>query len=594
MRQAARGARGTTTSIPAPVGGLNAVDPLADMPPTDAIQMDNWVPGVNSCSVRPGYAAQVTGFGSEPETLLVYNSATTSKMFAAQGTAIYDVSAVGALGAAVVSGVSNARWQYANFGTVGGQFMLAVNGADKMRIYDGSKWMITTDGSGLTIASITNVTTTATLTTTAAHNLVSGQLVTVAGTTPAAYSVANATITVTGATTFTYVMASNPGGVATVLGTLTVTYPQVTGFDTALAKDIQVYGSRVWLVEKSSFRVWYLPVNSIGGAASSIDFSSLFILGGSLSGMVTWQVASEYGVVTYATFISSMGEVLLYQGLDPSNAATWAKVGQFRIGRPIGQRFYERQGNDTVLITTDGLVPMSKAAITNRQSSSDAISYKIIQKINDDQALYSANFGWQVTLFPAGNRLFLNVPRNQTSENIQYVMNTITNKWCRYTDIGAKCWAVYNDKLYFAGKAGSAFGVYQAETGNDDNGNGITAAVTTAYSYFGADGINKLFTAVRPIITANGTFTPSIGVALDFQGGTVSSAPQISTASSTAAWNTSPWNTTPWGSVYITNRNWQWAGGVGFAGAMLMQSQTKTMSVTWASTDWLYERGGVL
>lgn len=594
MKRAARGRKGETTSVPAPIGGLNAVDALADMPPTDAVQLDNWVPGVNSVSVRPGYTAQVTGFAAEPETLLVYNSATTSKMFAAQGTSFYDVSAAGALGGAVVTGLSNARWQYANFGTIGGQFLLAVNGADKMRVYNGTNWAIGTDGTGLTISSITNVTTTATLTTTAAHNLVTGQLVTVAGTTPAAYSVTNAVITVTGANTFTYTMASNPGGVATVLGTLTVTFPQVTGFDTSLAKDIQVYANRIWLVEKNSFRVWYLPLNSVGGAASSIDFSSLYILGGSLAGMVTWQVASEYAVITFAAFISSMGEVLLYQGSDPASASTWGKVGQFRIGRPIGQRFYERQGNDTVLITTDGLIPMSKASITNRQDSSDAISYKIIQKINDDQALYSANFGWQVILYPAGNRLFLNVPRSQTSDNIQYVMNTLTNKWCRYTDIGAKCWAIYNDKLYFAGKAGSVYGVYQAEYGNDDNGVGINAAATTAYSYFGATGTNKMFTAVRPIVTANGTFTPSIGVALDFQGGTPSSAPQLSIASSTAAWDTSPWNKTPWGSVYITNRNWEWAGGVGFAGALIMQSQTKNMNVTWASTDWLFERGGVL
>lgn len=593
MRQALRSAKTSTTSVPAPVGGLNAVDALADMPPTDAVQMDNWVPGVSSCSVRPGYTAQVTGFAAEPESLMVYNSATVSKLFAAQGTSIYDVTTPGTVGVPVVSGLSNARWQFANFGTIGGQFMLAVNGADKMRIYDGSKWMIVTNGTGLTISTITNVTTTATLTTTAPHNLVTGQLVTVAGATPASYNATNAVITVTGPTTFTYTLATNPGGNATVVGTLTVTYPQVSGFDTSLAKDIQVYANRIWLVEKNSFRVWYLPLNSIGGTASKIDFSSLFILGGSLAGMVTWQIASELSVASYAAFISTTGEVLLYEGSDPSNALTWQKTGQFRIGRPIGQRFYERQGNDTVLITTDGLIPMSKAAITNRQASSDAISYKITQLINNDQQLYANNFGWQVILYPAGNRLFVNVPKSSTSQNVQYVMNTITNKWCRYVNVGAKCWAVFNDKLYFGGAAGSTFGVYQAETGNDDNGTAISATVTTAYSYFGAVGVNKMFTAVRPIITANGTFAPSIGVVLDFQGGTPSSTPQLSTASSTPVWNTSPWNTTPWGSVYITNRNWEWIGGVGFSAAMVMQSQTKGMSVTWAATDWLLERGGV-
>lgn len=518
MRQALRSAVSSTASIPAPIGGLNAVDALADMPETDAIQMDNWVPGVSSCAVRPGHAAYVVGFAAEPESLLVYNSATTAAMFAAQGTSIYNVSTTGALGAAVVTGLGNARFQQANFGTPGGQFLLAVNGADKMRIYNGTTFGYEGDG----------------------------------------------------------------------------TYTAVTAFDTALAKDIQVYGSRVWLIEKNSFRVWYLPLNSIAGAAASIDFSSLYILGGSLTAMITWQVASDFGVNTYAAFISSMGEVLLYTGYDPSNAATWSKVGQFRIGHPIGQRFYERQGNDTVLITTDGLIPMSKAAITNRQSQSDAISYKITQLINNEQALYSGNFGWQVTLYPAGNRLFLNVPRDSTGNTVQYVMNTITNKWCRYTGVGAKCWAIYNDAIYFAGKSGTDYGVFKAETGNDDNGAAITATVQTAFSYFRAPGMNKMFTAVRPIVTANGTYAPAIGLALDFQTGTLSSSPTLSEVGSTAVWNTSPWNTTPWGAVYFTNRNWQWVGGVGFSASMTMQSQTKGMNVTWASTDWLFERGGTL
>ena len=292
---------------------------------------------------------------------------------------------------------------------------------------------------------------------------------------------------------------------------------------------------------------------------------------------------------TYVGFVSSQGEVLLYQGTDPASAANWGKVGQFRIGRPIGQKFYERAGNDTLLVTTDGIMPMSRAAITDRQSQSSAISYKIIQRIRDDQALFSANYGWQAILFPAGNRLIVNVPKSNSTDNVQYVMNTITNMWCRYTGVAARCWALYNDNIYFGGTTA----VYQGEYGNSDDGAGISASVLPAYNYFGAPGINKMFTAVRPIITANGTFTPSIGLVFDFQGGTPSSAPQLSTATSNAAWNTSPWNTTPWGSAYVTSRDWQWVGGVGFAGAMVMQSSTKNMSVTWASTDWLLERGGV-
>lgn len=514
MKRAARARKVGTASVPAPTGGLNAINSLADMPKTDAILMDNWVPGTASCDIRLGYQAKVTGFAQKIETLMVYNSATTSKLFASAGTAIYDATTPGAVGAAVVSGMTNARWQYVNMGTVGGQFLLAVNGADKMRVYNGTTWGYEGDG----------------------------------------------------------------------------TFPAVTGFNTALAKDIQVYANRVWLVEKNSFRVWYLPLNSIGGAATSIDLSSLYVLGGFLAGLVTWQVASEFSVITYAAFVSSQGEVLLYQGSDPASASTWGKVGQFRVGRPIGQRFYERVGNDTLLLTVDGVLPMSKAAMTNRLNESDAISYKIMNAIGNDIIGYPNQFGWQMILYPPGNKLFINAPKSRSADTNQYVMNTLTNAWCRYTNLGAYCWALFNDYIYFGGDTA----VYQAETGNNDNGAGIRAQTIPAYSYFGMEGAQKFFTAVRPIVAANATFNPDLALVTDFAVSGISSSPTLITALPPGIWNVAVWNVSYWGNSLTINRDWNWIGGVGFAASITMSSLTKDVQVSWMATDFTYEVGGVL
>jgi hypothetical protein len=70
---------------------------------------------------------------------------------------------------------------------------------------------------GVTISSITNVTTTATLTTATAHGLVNGSYVIVSGATPAAYN-GTFVITVVDSTSFTYTMASNPGASASPVG----------------------------------------------------------------------------------------------------------------------------------------------------------------------------------------------------------------------------------------------------------------------------------------------------------------------------------------------------------------------------------------
>ena len=44
-----------TASVPAPIGGWNARDSLANMSPTDAVQLVNWFPTPTDVTMRKGY-----------------------------------------------------------------------------------------------------------------------------------------------------------------------------------------------------------------------------------------------------------------------------------------------------------------------------------------------------------------------------------------------------------------------------------------------------------------------------------------------------------------------------------------------------------
>ena len=150
--------RTKTTSLPAPIGGLNDRDSIADMPMTDAVVMDNWWPYPSYLGVRKGSADHVTGFPAPVESLVEYlPTSGTSTIFAAAGTAIYNATSAGAVGAAVQSGLTNARWQHANITTPGGSFLYMVNGADKARLWNGSAW-VSVDG--VSIPAIVGVPTT--------------------------------------------------------------------------------------------------------------------------------------------------------------------------------------------------------------------------------------------------------------------------------------------------------------------------------------------------------------------------------------------------------------------------------------------------
>lgn len=129
-----------TASIQAPTGGLNAKDPIANMKETEAVTLENWFPTPSSVDIRNGYASHVTGFTQPVKTLAPYNDGVTRELFAASGDSIYDATTAGAVGAAVVTGLTNSQFQYINMGTAGGYFLLMVNGADKMQVYTGSAW----------------------------------------------------------------------------------------------------------------------------------------------------------------------------------------------------------------------------------------------------------------------------------------------------------------------------------------------------------------------------------------------------------------------------------------------------------------------
>lgn len=152
-RSRARGsAKSSAVSLPAPVGGLNARDSIANMKASDAIILDNWFPQTTEVQVRRGYTEFAT-FTGICQSIIAYNGASSKVFVAVDGStnSIIDASSGGAISTAVVGGsgptvqaITDCHFDYVNFGTVGGQFLSLVNGADTPLEYDGTTWSSST------------------------------------------------------------------------------------------------------------------------------------------------------------------------------------------------------------------------------------------------------------------------------------------------------------------------------------------------------------------------------------------------------------------------------------------------------------------
>lgn len=130
-------------SIPAPIGGWNAISPLAAMDIKDAVILDNWIPRAGYVEVRKGSRAWNIGASSPVESLLIWRGAASGvdQMYAVTGGDIYNSTVMDTgFGAPVKSGLANDRIEYINFANSGGSFILCVNGADTPFHYDGTSW----------------------------------------------------------------------------------------------------------------------------------------------------------------------------------------------------------------------------------------------------------------------------------------------------------------------------------------------------------------------------------------------------------------------------------------------------------------------
>jgi hypothetical protein len=579
-----------TASLASPIGGWNARDSLAEMQPLDAVQMVNFFPTPTDVTMRKGYTKSSIGIAGAVNALMSYSSPSGTTLFASTDSIIYDASTPTAT--ASLTGITNGKWIHSMITTAGGSFMPAVNGEDPMVVYDGTLWSksATTD-IAQTISTITRGGTgnlTATLTTAVAHGLVTGNTVTVTGAVPAEFNGAYR-ITVTGTDTFTYVMATAPSGDASPVGTYTVKY-YVTGLNSDEFATVNLFKERLYFVQEDSLSFWYLPVDSINGAVSEFPLGGIFKRGGYLQAMGTWTIDAGYGVDDLAAFITSNGEVAVYKGSDPSDPNDWSLVGLWNVGQTFSRKCVFKFGGDMLLLTIDGLVPLSAGLQSTRLDPRVNLTDKIFFAINQATTAYANNFGWQMNYFAKNNMLILNVPVTGGSE--QYVMHNITKSWARFTNINANCWEMSGDDMYFggAGYVGKFYDTYA------DAGQNISAFTQQAYSYFDRRGQLKRFTLVRPILqTDNGVPNVLCGISVDFD--TIDLTTQISfnpVIDPIGLWDVDVWDNSNFGGGLITTRIWQGVTGLGYAGSISMNVVSQGIELHWASTDYVMESGGVL
>jgi hypothetical protein len=309
---------------------------------------------------------------------------------------------------------------------------------------------------------------------------------------------------------------------------------------------VNAYQNQLWFTKNSTtdLNAYYLPKLAITGTPTAFPLGALATKGGYLFSISTWTLdGGTGGTDDLIVFLTSNGQAIVYQGIDPSSDASWRLVGVFDVSTPIGAPF--KYGADLLLLLSDGLYSMTQI-LRGNTGTEFAVSDKIRTawqaatggasfSISGVTAAYSAKLNMIVVNFPTSAFV---VTGPQTSQ--WFVMNTITKAWTKFTGLDAWAVDVMAGDIYFANVTSGGAGtctVYKFGTATSDNSAAITGYARQAYSYLGVPGLQKCVTAILPSFTVTGSHTVGFAIDRDFRNEiTTSTTPTNQTAYATGSY----------------------------------------------------------
>jgi hypothetical protein len=362
--------------------------------------------------------------------------------------------------------------------------------------------------------------------------------------------------------------------IATFGATATSTYSHLT-----------TYRQRLFLVKKNSLEIEYLAVNSISGAASNYPLGAILKGGGYIIAIGTWTIDGGSGPEDNLVAITNKGEIAVFTGSDPSSATTWSLKGVYQVGVPLGANCLFKYGGDLLIMTEDGIYPMSSAVQSAAIDRISSVSEAVRPLFNAAAKLYSANDGWQIIADPIKPCLLVNVPATPVKK--QFVMHSQTQAWCTYSGWEANCWARMNKELYF-GDGDSVCRV----TGFADQGTYIRGTMLQSYQRLGAQQTKKI-DLTKAYVQANGGFTYTLGYACDFTDPRETSTFSPYGNITPYLWGTGIFGEAVWTGITGISQDWQtvpddytlWKGAY-------LYVQSNNARIRYYGQDVLYNLGG--
>lgn len=603
----AQGARANVASLPAPVGGWNARDSLANMDPADAVQLDNFFPTVSSCVLRGGSSVLCSVTGTV-KTLMNYSGGTTERLFAITSAGTYRVDTGTAVAQTMPTLLTEPSCEYTNISTTGGNFMVLVNGIQTPVVYNGTDWK--NPGTGFAPAITFGASAPVGMTTSKFSNitLFKNRLWFIEKGTLRAWYLP--TLAIGGQAEYIDMSSiAKFGGHLVDLDTWTVDAGY--GVDDNIAfitnnGEVIVYRG----TDPASAATWALA--GVWKLGSPIGTKAMLKYGGDLL------------ILTYDGLMP-MAQSLQSSRLDPRVAlsnkiqgAIAKATSQYGSHTSTGWQIYYSAKNNAVWINVPVQDDLQEQYVMNTITTSwcrfKGWGAYCWETFNDNPYFGGNGFvarAWDdtysdstpATVLANTDIYALNyLAPYSTFMAIDDEPNVSIGQLVIGNHIPSNTYVVYKgyDSINFVWVIGLSNAITSGthpllETVSFYNITSAAAPIETnvsqAYNYFEQRGVKKYFTRARPTIFTNGSPSIGLGMNIDFEEGSNTASVSTSPVSVTGIWDTSLWDSGIWSGGIQVNNNWQGITGIGYCGSLVLKTNSSGVPIEWPSTDVVYQSG---
>jgi hypothetical protein len=360
---------------------------------------------------------------------------------------------------------------------------------------------------------------------------------------------------------------------------------------------VVVHKLRIWFIERDTTSAYYLPVASISGAATEFTFGSKFRHGGDLVGLYNWTIDGGDGVDDYLVAVSRSGDVIPFQGEDPSAAATWRSVGTFFVGEmAVGRRCGGENGGDLFLVCEFGLVTLSELLRGNIVTPQrGTMNGKIARFLRADFLDFKADEGWEFRVNPIEGSIIITTPQRLNGEFIQYVYNLAVEGWGQWRGVPSLTMETWTGAMMIGTADGRVLRMdVSVDNSNFDDTVGAPVEFSMLQNFLdgGAPGIFKYPKFTRPNFLSAQPVGVTTKFLYDYDINTLLAAALTPQPDSANVWDTGTWDDAVWQTAALGNQTvTRGAVGAGRTVAVAMRGLARTRT-TLLSTDVMYIRAG--